>query len=119
MKKQEYRPKQTYHSARKTIVTDFVHQNIPDTRIVHLSWHKNVQSINYFSVALLEQQREMLNILSTVGTGMTNGIKKCKSSKHDENMNEIVEMPVDEDEVSMSASQEAELELYVVLKDTL
>ncbi|CAC5415445.1 unnamed protein product [Mytilus coruscus] len=38
-----------------------------------------------------------------------------KTTLHDENMNEIVEMPDDEDEVLMSASQEAELD--VVLKD--
>ncbi|CAC5398944.1 unnamed protein product [Mytilus coruscus] len=73
-------------------------------------------SINSYSVASLEQQREMSIILSTVGTSMTAENNKRKSSEHDDkNMNEIVEMPDNDDAVLLSASQEAELN--VVLKD--
>lgn len=71
MKKQEYRAEKTNQSASKTTMTALVHQNIPDIRIVQLSRHENVKLIHYYSVAALEQQREMSNMLSTEGTVLT------------------------------------------------
>ena len=61
--------RKTNHSARKTCVTALVHENIPETRIMQLSGHKNVQSINSYSSASLEQQQQMSNVLTKVGTG--------------------------------------------------
>jgi hypothetical protein len=42
---------------------------MPDTRIMQLSGHKNVQSNNSYSTASINQQKEMSNILSKIGTG--------------------------------------------------
>ncbi|CAC5415272.1 unnamed protein product [Mytilus coruscus] len=46
----------TNHSVKKTAITALVHEDIPDTRIMQLSGHKNVQSINSYSSASIEQR---------------------------------------------------------------
>ena len=61
--------RKTNHSVRKTTVTALVDDNMPDTRIMQLSGHKNVQSNNSYSTASINQQKEMSNILSKIGTG--------------------------------------------------
>ncbi|CAC5422615.1 unnamed protein product [Mytilus coruscus] len=98
------------HSVRKTTITALVHEDIPDTRIMQLSGHKNVQSINSYSSASIEQQKEMANILSKIGTGKINFDKHQRLL--DDNNNDI---PSDDDAELLSASQEAELSY--VLKD--
>lgn len=106
--------RKTNHSARKTTVTALVHENIPDTRIMQLSGHKNVQSINTYSSASIEQQKEMSNILSKVGTGQT----KSNNIVNQSNILPInnSDMPDEDDLALLSASQEAEI-LQVTLKD--
>ena len=55
--------KKTNHSMRKTAITNLLHAGIPPTQVQQLSGHANVQSINNYAVASLEQQNEMSNIL--------------------------------------------------------
>ncbi|CAG2255616.1 unnamed protein product [Mytilus edulis] len=102
--------RKTNHSVRKTTITALVHEDIPDTRIMQLSGHKNVQSINSYSSASIEQQKEMSNILSKIGTGKITSDKNPRPL--DDNNNDI---PSDDDAELLSASQEAELSF--VLKD--
>ncbi|XP_019616227.1 PREDICTED: LOW QUALITY PROTEIN: uncharacterized protein KIAA1958-like [Branchiostoma belcheri] len=52
------------HSARKTMaVQTLVAADLPPTRIVQLSGHKNLQSVNSYSCATEEQQKEMSDII--------------------------------------------------------
>ncbi|XP_071128790.1 uncharacterized protein KIAA1958-like [Mytilus edulis] len=105
--------RKTNHSARKTTVTALAHEKIPPTQIMQISGHKNVQSINEYCSASLDQQQEMSHILSNVGSG---GISKhLEQKKGTDQNNNIDDMPSDDDDQLLSASQEAELGL--VLKD--
>ena len=53
--------KKVNHSARKTTVTSLLHSKVEATQIMQLtgSGHRNVQSINQYSSASLEQQETM------------------------------------------------------------
>ena len=70
--------RKTNHSARKTTVTALAHNKVPPTQIMQVSGHKNVQSINKYCSASLDQQQEMSHILSDVGSG---GISKQLQQK--------------------------------------
>ncbi|CAC5378496.1 unnamed protein product [Mytilus coruscus] len=105
--------RKTNHSARKTTVTALAHEKVPPIEIMQISGHKNVQSINEYCSASLNQQQEMSYILSNVGSG---GISKhLEQKKVTDQNNYIDDMPSDDDQQLLSASQEAELGL--VLKD--
>ncbi|CAC5401450.1 unnamed protein product [Mytilus coruscus] len=99
--------RKTNHSVRKTAITALVHEDIPDTRIMQLSGNKKVQSIYSYSSASIEQQKEMSNILSKIGTG------KITSDKNPRPLEVINnnDIPSDDDAKVVSASQEAELSL--------
>ncbi len=56
--------KKTNHSARKTMVTNLTKSNVPDTQVMQLSGHRNIQSLNAYKKASLQQQKEMSHILS-------------------------------------------------------
>ena len=56
--------KKTNHSARKTMITLLSKKNVPDTQIQQLSGHKNIQSLNSYKTASLQQQKEMSHIIS-------------------------------------------------------
>ena len=102
--------RKTNHSVRKTTVTALVHENIPDSRIMQLSGHSNVQSINSHSTASINQQKEMSNILNKIGTG-----KAVNTNEKPTDSIAVVEIPSDNEAELLSASQEAELNC--VLKD--
>lgn len=53
------------HSARKTTVTKLLHSGVDPTQIVQLTGHKNMNSINHYSSASLEQQKQMSAVLSS------------------------------------------------------
>ncbi|XP_078678707.1 uncharacterized protein KIAA1958-like [Branchiostoma floridae x Branchiostoma belcheri] len=55
------------HSARKTMMQALVAANVPPTRIVQLSGHRNLQSVNNYSCATEDQQKEMCDILTSTG----------------------------------------------------
>lgn len=59
----------TNHSARKTTVSSLMHAGVPPTQVMQISGHKNVQSINNYSSASIEQQKQMSKIRSDVTTG--------------------------------------------------
>ncbi|CAC5388409.1 unnamed protein product [Mytilus coruscus] len=105
--------RKTNHSVRKTTFTALAHEKIPPAQIMQISGHKNVQSINEYCSASLNQQQEMSHILSNVGSG---GISKhLEQKKETDQNNNINDMTSDDDDQLLSASQEAELGL--VLKD--
>ena len=57
------------HSARKTTVTSLLHSKVEATQIMQLTGNRNVQSINQYSSASLEQQDTMSNILTDKSCG--------------------------------------------------
>ena len=57
--------KKTNHSARKTMVTTLCKENVPETQIIQLTGHRNLQSLNSYKKASLQQQKEMSHILSS------------------------------------------------------
>ena len=52
--------RKTNHSARKTIITTLTNNNVPETEIIQLTGHRNLQSLNSSSL----QQKEMSHALS-------------------------------------------------------
>ena len=57
------------HSGRKTTVTSLLHSNVEATTVMQLTGHKNVASVNEYSSASFNQQQQMSNILTDIGTG--------------------------------------------------
>ena len=57
--------KKTNHSARKTMVTALTNKNVPETQIIQLTGHKNLQSLNSYKKASMEQQKDMSHVLSS------------------------------------------------------
>ncbi len=47
------------HSARKSMVTCLTKNNIPETQITQLTGHKNLQSLNSYKKATLQQKRHV------------------------------------------------------------
>ncbi len=48
--------RKTSYSAKKTMITKLANSDVPDSQIMHLSGHKNVQSLNCYKQASLKQQ---------------------------------------------------------------
>ena len=55
--------RKTNHSGRKTTVKRLRRASIDPVDIIQLTGHKNIQSLNHYSGAPLEKQKEMTNIL--------------------------------------------------------
>ncbi len=55
----------TNHSARKTMVTCLTKNSVLETQIIQLTGHKNLQSLNSYKKASLQQQKEMSRVLSS------------------------------------------------------
>ena len=56
--------RKTNHSARKTMVETLCRANIPDSTVMQLSGHKNVQNLNHYKKPSMEQQKSMSHLLS-------------------------------------------------------
>ena len=56
--------RKTNHSARKTMVETLCRANIPDSTVMQLSGHKNVQSLNHYKKPSQEQQKSISHLLS-------------------------------------------------------
>ncbi|KAJ8318343.1 hypothetical protein KUTeg_003434 [Tegillarca granosa] len=54
------------HFAPKTTVTTLVHNRVPPTKVMQITGHMNINSINNYSSASVEQQKRMSNILSDI-----------------------------------------------------
>ena len=72
------------HSARKTTVTSLLHSKVEPTQIMQLTGHPNVQSINQYSSASIDEQETMSNILSDISCGnrgvvSNNNVNTCFS----------------------------------------
>ncbi|XP_033729266.1 uncharacterized protein LOC117318372 [Pecten maximus] len=70
--------KKTNQSLRKTLCTKLLHSGVAPTTIMQLSGHKNVNSVNNYAVASMDQQREMCELLQNVPK--TSLSSKCTSS---------------------------------------
>ena len=57
--------KKTNHSARKTMITALTKNDVPETQIMQLSGHTNVQSLNSYKKASINQQKKMSHVLSS------------------------------------------------------
>ncbi|CAC5397455.1 unnamed protein product [Mytilus coruscus] len=57
------------HSVRKTTVSSLLYSNVEATTVMQLTGHINVASVNEYSSASLQQQQNMSNILSDIGSG--------------------------------------------------
>lgn len=55
--------RKTNHSVRRTMCTQLFQAGVAPNMIAQLSGHKNIQSINSYATANMNQQREMCNIL--------------------------------------------------------
>jgi len=88
------------HSARKTTVTSLLHSNVEATTVMQLTGHKNVESVNEYASASLDQQIRMSNILSDIGTGSKTNTcsKRCDNSVQ---QNVITETVVNDSEDSV------------------
>ena len=53
------------HSARKTAITTLVHAGISPTLVQQHSGHKSLASINNYSTASLNQQKDMSDLLTS------------------------------------------------------
>ena len=60
--------KVTNHSARKTMIQKLKDNNVPDTDIIQLSGHRNLQSLNSYN-KLNEDRQERLSNLLNVDSG--------------------------------------------------
>ncbi len=54
----------TGHSGRHTGLNALLHQQIPPQRVMQLSGHRNPMSLNEYSNASIDQQKELSHILS-------------------------------------------------------
>jgi len=80
------------HSARKTTVTSLLHSKVEATQIMQLTGHRNVQSINQYSSASLEQQETMSNILTDISCG--NSGVSCNGNISSTSKQEDLQVPV-------------------------
>ena len=58
------RRQKTNHSVRRTTIRRLHDSGVPPTKLMQLSGHRNVQSVNHYEVNSLEDQRHMSEILS-------------------------------------------------------
>ena len=69
------------HSARKTMVETLCWANIPDSTVMQLSGHKNVQSLNHYKNPSLEQQKSISHLLSNQCSTSECPAPSCSLSK--------------------------------------
>ncbi len=62
----------TIHSARKTMVTCLTKNSAPETQIIQLTGHKNLQNLNSYKKVSLQQQKKMSHVLSSYKKPKTN-----------------------------------------------
>ncbi len=78
----------TNHSARKTMVTCLTKNSVPETQIIQLTGHKNLQSLNSYKKASLQQQKEMSHVLSSYKKPETNPSSSYPTTPSSGNMNQ-------------------------------
>ena len=66
------------HSLRRTMCTTLLQERVPPNLIAQLSGHKNVASLQHYSVASFSQQREMSHILQ--GVSVSENKEKASAS---------------------------------------
>ena len=73
--------RKTSHSARKTMITRLVQSNIHPLHVAQLSGHKNLKSLDSYSVASVHQQKNMSRIISGQPTDITNTMRASSSTE--------------------------------------
>ena len=63
----------TNHSGRKTLVQKLQDNNVPPNQIVQVTGHKNLQSVNYYSL-LRERQMENISKIMSSSSSKTNTV---------------------------------------------
>ena len=63
----------TNHSGRKTLVQKLQDNNVPPNQIVQVTGHKNLQSVNYYSL-LRERQMENISKILSSSSSTTNAV---------------------------------------------
>ena len=63
----------TNHSGRKTLVQKLQDNNVPPNQIVQVTGHKNLQSVNYYSL-LRERQMENISKIMSSSSSKTNAV---------------------------------------------
>ena len=63
----------TNHSGRKTPVQKLQDNNVPPNQIVQVTGHKNLQSVNYYSL-LRERQMENISKIMSSSSSKTNAV---------------------------------------------
>ena len=64
--------KKTNHSARKTMITKLMQNDIHPNHVAQLSGHKNLKSLDYYSKASDVQQKKMSNLISGASSAPSN-----------------------------------------------
>ena len=63
----------TNHNGRKTLVQKLQDNNVPPNQIVQVTGHKNLQSVNYYSL-LRERQMENISKIMSSSSSKTNAV---------------------------------------------
>ncbi|CAC5377808.1 unnamed protein product [Mytilus coruscus] len=99
------------HSARKTGITTLIHAGVQNTLVQQHSGHKSLSSINNYSSASFQQQKDMSKVLCTFTSNQdsTTDINQNTIQPGDStaNLNNVDTIPDDDDDmVLVRASQE-------------
>ncbi|CAG2188645.1 unnamed protein product [Mytilus edulis] len=99
------------HSARKTGITTLIHAGVQNTLVQQHSGHKSLSSINNYSSASFQQQKDMSKVLCTFTSNQdsTTDINQNTIQPGDStaNLNNVDTIPDDEDDMALvRASQE-------------
>ena len=69
--------KRTNHSARKTMITKLVQNDTNPLHVAQLTGHKNIKSLDSYSIASKIQQKKMLHLISSTSSPLENVANTC------------------------------------------
>ena len=75
-------PKLRNHSSRKTMIQTLSEKGVPPSHIAQLSGHRNLKSIENYSVLSTKQQQSMSNMLSNIPNEKVLSLPTASSSVH-------------------------------------
>ena len=77
--------KKTNHSARKTMITRSIENNVPPLMVAQLSGHKNLKSLDSYAHASFNQQKAMSLTISSQGASALHDISNSQISNVSKN----------------------------------
>ena len=69
--------KRTNHSARKTMITKLVQNDTNPLHVAQLTGHKNIKSLDSYSIASKIQQKKMSHLISSTSSPLENVANIC------------------------------------------